>query len=105
MKSGAIGRRLLRTSCREKITNDEALNRINTTDGLFNIVHSRKLPILRHVLRRDSLDSILLTGMGIGKRGKGRPKTMYGDNIQKFVVNLWLKGKGWQMIGANGERW
>ena len=67
--------RLLRRSWTEKITNDEALNRINITDSLLNILLSRTLAFLRHVLRRDSLGSILLMGMvmRIGQRKSRRP--------------------------------
>ena len=75
-------RRVLRISWTEKKTNDEVLRRINCNDRLLDILNKRKLKFVGHVMRSESLGKNLLTGMVLGNRGRGRPKTRYSDNIR-----------------------
>ena len=56
-------RRVLRISWTEKKTNDEVLRRINCKDRLLDILNRRKLKFIGHVMRSESLEKNLLTGM------------------------------------------
>ena len=58
------------------------LRRINCKDRLLDILNRRKLKFIGHVMRSESLEKNLLTGMVIGNRGRGRPKTRLSDNIK-----------------------
>ena len=75
-------RRVLRISWTEKKTNDEVLRRITCKDRLLDILNRRKLKFVGHVMRSESLEKNLLTGMVIGNRRRGRPKTRLSDNIK-----------------------
>ena len=75
-------RRELRISWTEKKTNDQVLRRINCKDRLLDTLNSRKLKFIGHVMRSKSLEKNLLTGMIIGNRGRGRPKTRLSDKIK-----------------------
>ena len=75
-------RRALRISWTEKKTNDEVLRRLNCKDRLLGILNSKKLKFIGHVMRSESLEKNLLTGMVIGYRGRDRPKTRLSDNIK-----------------------
>ena len=75
-------RRVLRISWTEKKTNDEVLRRINCKDRLLGTLNRRKLNFVGHVIRSKRLEKNLMTGMVIGNRGRGKPKTRLSDNIK-----------------------
>ncbi|KAG1687936.1 hypothetical protein GQR58_008217 [Nymphon striatum] len=41
------------------------------------------MPFVGHVLRKHNFEKNLLTGSVYGKRGRGKPKTRYSDNIKE----------------------
>ncbi len=75
-------RRVLRISWTEKKTNDEGLERVNCKDRLLGILNRRKLKFIGNVMRSESLEKNLLTGIVIGNRGRGRQKTRLSENIK-----------------------
>ena len=77
-------RRLLQISWTDRITNEEVLQRINCQERLLNTLNARKLTFIGHILRSNGLDKRLLTGMVLGNRGRGRPKTRLSDNVRKI---------------------
>ena len=98
-------RRVLRISWTEKKTNDEVLRRINCNDRLLDILNKRKLKFVGHVMRSESLGKNLLTGMVLGNRGRGRPKTRYSDNIRDICGLTMVQVERKHKIGLNGEGW
>ena len=77
-------RRVLRISWTDRITNEEVLRRISCKERLLNTLNERKLAFIGHILRTNGLEKRLLTGMVMGNRGRGRPKTRLSDNIKKI---------------------
>ena len=43
------------------------------------------MAFVEHLFRKGDICTDLLIGAVYGKRGQGRPKTRYSDNIRKFV--------------------
>ena len=40
-------------------------------------VRKRQLNFFGHIMRREGLENIIVTGMVEGRRGRGRPRTKY----------------------------
>lgn len=51
-------------------------------ERLLTSVTRRKIVYVGHVMRKQNMETDLLTGTVIGERGKGRPKTRYSDNFK-----------------------
>ena len=77
-------RKLLRISWVKKVTNEEVLRRIDCDKRLMDVISERKLKFVCRVLRSKNLSKLLHTGMVIGSRGKGRPKTRYSDSVMSL---------------------
>ena len=80
-------RRLLRTKWTDEKTNEYVLSKIRTSERLLTTIAKRKMAFVRHVFRKDNICKDLLIGAVYGKRGKGRPKIRYSDNIREFGGN------------------
>ena len=80
-------RRLLRIKWTDRKTNEYVLSKIGTRERLLTTIVKRKIAFVGHVFRKDNICKDLLIGAVYGKRGKGRPKTRYSDNIREFGGN------------------
>jgi len=67
-----IWRRMEKISWRDKITNDDALKRVNEERSLLNEIWQRKQKWIGHFLRHDSFLQAILEGRMLGKRTRGR---------------------------------
>ena len=80
-------RRMLRVSWTEKRTNGSILDEIDKERELLENIRRRQLRFLGHVIRRDQLENLSLTGRVEGSRGRGRPRLKYMDSLKKIVGN------------------
>ena len=81
-----IYRRISRTSWREKKTNQQVLQKVKLKDTeLSTIVRKRKLQYYGHVRRHETLQKIILEGKVDGKRGRGRKRSSWTDNIAAYT--------------------
>lgn len=79
-------RKVLKISWTEKKRNIDILKEINTPEGwLMNSIMSRKLKYFGHIKRQGGLESIILEGMVPGKRGRGRPKRRWTQDITEAL--------------------
>ena len=82
-------RRLLGITFKDRITNIEVRSRIQQAivpfENLLTIVRKRILRWFGHVLRGGGLANTILQGTVPGKRGRGRPKGIWGNNIRKWT--------------------
>ena len=83
-------RRLLWIIWRERITNEEVRNRIIKIIGqyepLLEIAHRRKLQWFGHITRRPgTLAHTIMHGMVEGRRGRGRPRGSWLNNIASWT--------------------
>jgi len=81
-------RRLLRIKWTDKKTNEYVLSKIGTSERLLTTIVKRKMAFVGHLFRKGNICTDLLIGAVYRKRGKGRPKTRYSDNIREFGGNL-----------------
>ena len=96
-------RRMLRISWTERRTNESILVEISKQRELLKIIRRRQLGFLGHVLRREALENISLTGRIHGSRGRGRPRIKYMDGIKKVVPGGMSAGEILQMTRDRQE--
>ena len=70
-------RRMLRISWTEKITNAAVLRRAGTARHLMKNILERQMKFLGHVMKKESLEEVSVTGRIEGTRGRGRPQRDY----------------------------
>ena len=78
-------RRLLRITWTAKKTNEWVLERMACKERLLITLNRRKISFVGHVLRSKDLGCELFMGSVYGKRGGGRPKVRFRDNIKEIV--------------------
>jgi hypothetical protein len=76
-------RRMLRIPWTAKRTNASIKEEIGAPLPLMNVIIKQKLSYFGHVMRSDGLEKSIMTGMGEGARGRGRPRTRWLDEVQK----------------------
>ena len=71
---------------KEHKPNEEVLNMMKTSLKLMKIIKKRKCEYFGHFIRRPNIIQRLLLEARIdGKRGSGRPRTMWMDNIKDWL--------------------
>ena len=82
-------RRILGISYKDRVTNAEVEEKIRIAAGpfekLLRTVKKRKLKWFGHVTRSNGLEKTILQGTVPGKRGRGRPRRQWGDNIREWT--------------------
>jgi len=77
--------RMLCISWTDKVSNDQVLQRANTLRNLLKVIVSRQIRFVGHVMRKNQLEAIALTGMIECKRARGRQrKTFHGLDIYRM---------------------
>ena len=101
-------RRMLRISWTERVTNDEVLRRAGYNRSLLLTIRRRQLSFLGHVIRKEGLEELALTGKVQGRKGRGRPRGTYMKSMaaytNKSVVQLLRAAKDrdlWKNMTAN----
>ena len=95
-------RRMLRISWKEHKTNGEVLHKMKTKRSLLNTIKKRKCQYFGHIIRGDGVQRLLMEGRINSRRGRGRLRTMWTDNIKE-----WTKISYYDCIrvAQDRERW
>ena len=56
---------------------------------LIGEIRTRQMRFLGHVIRKDGLENLALTGKIEGKRGRGRKRTLW-----MTILNAWIAERG-----------
>ena len=64
-------RRILRRSWTKKVKNEEVLRRVRKGRTLMKRIRRRQLELLGHIMRKEKLESLNVTGKIEGKRSRG----------------------------------
>ena len=75
--------RILRISWTKKETNESTLKKVNCENRQLDGIYSRQLSLIGRILRHECIDRTLLLGMVPGRRGRGRPKTLFSDHLKE----------------------
>ena len=78
-------RRMMRVSWMERRTNVSIFEEIGRERELLRSIRRRQMRFLGHVMRREQLENVSLTGRISGARGRGRPRIKYMDGLRKAI--------------------
>ena len=83
---------MLRISWKDRITNNEVYHRMGTSKALLGDIVRQQLSFLGHMLRKDELEKLVVTGVVDGKQARGRQRetflTYLGKIKQKLPMEL-----------------
>ncbi|MGX9987587.1 reverse transcriptase domain-containing protein [Soonwooa purpurea] len=88
-------RRMLRISWTQHVSNYEVLRRMQTKRRLMLDIRKRQLKFLGHVMRKEGLENLILTGRIEGGRDRGKQRTTYLKGLSE-----WMMGRGMGDTGS-----
>jgi len=80
---------MLRIAWTDKASNYQVLQRANTSTNLLKVIVSRQIRYVGHVMRKNQLEAVALTGMIEGKRATGRQRKTFMDWISTACGDKW----------------
>ena len=86
-------RRMLKIPWTDHVTNEEVLKKIGTKRKLLTSVRKRLLEFLGHVMRKESLENLTLTGHIEGKKSRGRPRIKYLNSLSTWMAEQVREGQ------------
>ena len=103
-------RRMLTISWNEHKSNGEVLHKMKTKRSLLNTIKQRKCQYFGHRIRGDGVQRLLMEGRINGKRWRGKPRTMWTDNIKELTSRNGQKYhtmtvSEWHKIENDGDPW
>ena len=78
-------RRIMRISWTDHLTNEEVLRKAKTERSLIKTIRKRQLQFLGHIMRKERLENLMLTGYTDGKRDKGRQRQTYLGSLSRWL--------------------
>ena len=75
---------MLRISWKGRIPNDEVYRRMETVNAITGDIVRRQLSFLGHVLRKDELEKLVVSGFVDGKQARGRQR----DTFLTYLGNM-----------------
>ena len=104
-----IIRRMLKISYTKHTSNEEVLRMAGIRRQLFENIQSAQIRYFGHIARHTTLQQTILTGKINGKRGRGRPRQKWTDNIKRWsgTDNIFQRAQeraGWRDVAANPRR-
>ena len=79
-------RRMLGIRWQEHRTNESILQETGYSRQLVNVIKKRKLQYAGHVMRKaESLEKTIIQGSVPGRRGKGRPRKSWMDDLKEWT--------------------
>ena len=78
-------RKILKISWTKRVSNKQVLNREEASKEMMRVIRRRQLRFYGHVMRRYQMESNCRTGRLDGRKGRGRPRNKFLDNLAKTV--------------------
>ena len=75
---------MARISYTERVKNEDVLKRLKVKRELLNKSKSHKLSYFGHIVRHESIQKTVLEGRMEGRRGRGRPRRQWVDDIKDW---------------------
>ena len=76
---------MLRISWKDMVTNEEVYCRMNIKQSLLVDIVRRQMSFLGHVLRKEEMEHLIVTGFVDGKRAHGRQRETFLTYLGKFT--------------------
>ena len=79
-------RKILRISWTERKTNASVLEQLGVkAPQLFNLIKKQKLSYFGHIKRHNTVEKLFLEGTSEGRRGRGRPRRRWTQDIGEWM--------------------
>ena len=99
-------RRMEKVKWTEKITNEEVLNKTIQNSNIMSDISKRQISFFGHIMRKDKLEYVVVTGKIVGKRTHGRRRMLFTNQLVKWtncdnMIALVRKASQRELIAAN----
>ena len=78
-------RRMMKIKWIDRVSNEKVLRRVEEKRSLLKTLKRRRDILIGHITRRDALMKTIIEGQIDGKRGKGRSRMCYIEQIIKDI--------------------
>ena len=78
-----IYRRMMRISFFQHMSNEEVLRQVEADGSLIKSIRKRQLEFLGHILRKDGMENLCITGFVEGKRSRGWQRITFLDSLKE----------------------
>ena len=97
-------RRMLKISWTDRVSNEEVLRRVDMPRTMLKDIRRRQMNFVGHVLRKEKLEHLCLTGKVEGRRSRGRQRIKYLDTIVEEIGGQITKNNLIQ-LARDRQRW
>ena len=97
----------MRIAWTDKVSNVEVLSRAAVNRKLFSSIRDKQLQFLGHIIRKDSIENLALTGKIDGKRSRGRRRMLWMSSLTKWLEERGVKHQEVELLerARNRELW
>ena len=74
-------RRMMRISFAQDMSNEEVLKTAKADRSLVKNIRKRQLEFLGHILKKDGIENLCITGFVDGKRKRGKQRITFLDSL------------------------
>ena len=82
---------MMRIPWTDKVRNEEVLKRAGTGRKLILEIRTKQMRFLGHLMRKDGLENLALTGKIEGKRSRGRKWSLWMANLNEWIGERGVK--------------
>ena len=84
-------RQMMRIPWTDKVRSEEVLKRAGTGRKLILEIRTKQMRFLGHLMRKDGLENLALTGKIEGKRNRGRKWSLWMANLNEWIEERGVK--------------
>ena len=78
-------RRMMQSSFMQHMSNEEMLRKVEADRSLIKDIRKRELEFLGHIVRKDCMENLCITGFVEGKRSRSRQRITFLDSLNKWM--------------------
>ena len=101
-------RKMMNIKWQDRVKNEEVIQRANIKERLFRTIKKRTLIYFGHMIRKEDLQRKLLDGKINGTKSRGRPRTMWTNNISHWSGMSYIEAtrragnrNNWRAVASN----
>ena len=79
-------RRIFRISWTDHVINEEVLRKAGKERSLMKFIRKRQLQFFQHIMKKEGLENLKITGKIEGKRRRGRQQLTYLESLSKWMA-------------------
>ena len=75
----------------DKVCNEDVLSRVQVKRKLMKDIRVRQLNFLGHIIRKDGLENLVMTGRIEGRRSRGRRRVIWMSSVKGWLQEREVK--------------